>query len=96
MAGGETYGSARVAGPMDDQSQDLVTVFDTSDPALLPVIKSLLQGAGIPFLVQGEEAMSMLPVGEIVGPFTKRGLAARVMVKPEDAEAAAELLADLL
>ena len=81
---------------MDDHSQDLVTVFDTSDPALLPVIKSLLQGADIPFLVQGEEAMSMLPVGEIVGPFTKRGLAARVMVKPEDAEAAAELLGDLL
>ncbi len=81
---------------MDDQPADLVAVFDTSDPALLPVIKSILQGADIPFLVQGEEAMSMLPVGEVIGPFTKRGLAARVMVKPEDAEAATELLSDLL
>ena len=80
---------------MDDQPADLVTVFDTTDPALLPVIKSILQGADIPFLVQGEEAMSMLPVGEVIGPFTKRGLAARFMVKPEDAEAASELLTDL-
>ncbi len=81
---------------MDDQPADLVTVFDTSDPALLPVIKSILQGADIPFLVQGEEAMSMLPVGEVMGPFTKRGLAARIMVKQEDAEAATVLLSDLL
>ena len=80
---------------MDQEPADLVTVFDTSDPALLPVIKSLLQGAEIPYLVQGEEAMSMLPIGEIVGPFTKRGLAARFMVRKEDAEAAVELLAEL-
>ena len=80
---------------MEHEPADLVTVFDTSDPALLPVIKSLLQGADIPFLVQGEEAMSLLPVGEIMGPFTKRGLAARVMVRSEDAEAATELLSDL-
>ena len=32
---------------------------------------------------------------EIVGPFTKRGLAARFMVRKEDAEAAVELLAEL-
>ncbi len=80
---------------MDDQPADLVTVFDTSDPALLPVIKSILQGAGIAFLVQGEEAMSLLPIGEVIVPFTKRGLAARFMVKPEDAEAATELLREL-
>ncbi len=82
--------------PMDEHPSDLVAVFDTSDPALLPVVKSLLQGADIPFLVQGEEAMSMLPVGEVLGPFTKRGLAARIMVRPEDSEAATELLCDLL
>jgi len=80
---------------MDDQHSDLVRVFDTSDPALLPVIKSLLRGAGILYLVQGEEAMSMLPVGDIVGPFAKRGLAARIMVKREDSEAATELLREL-
>ena len=80
---------------MNDTHDDLVPIFDTSDPALLPVIKSLLMGAGIPYLVQGEEAMSMFPVGEIIGPFTKRGLAARILVKPEDVEAATELLREL-
>jgi hypothetical protein len=80
---------------MDHDPAELVAVFDTSDPALLPVVKSLLQGADIPFLVQGEEAMAMLPVGEISGPFSRGGLAARIMVRGEDAEAATELLADL-
>ena len=80
---------------MDNENTELVAVFDTSDPALLPLIRSLLQGADIPFLVQGEEAMSMLPVGELLGPFAQRGLAARYIVKKEDAEAASELLADL-
>ena len=79
-----------------DDTRDLVTVFDTSDPSLLPVIKSILLGADIRFLVQGEEAMSMLPVGEVIGPFTKRGLAARVQVRAEDAEVAQALLNDLL
>lgn len=80
---------------MDDQSADLVPVFDTSDPALLPVIKSLLQGAGIAYLVQGEEAMSLFPVGEIIGPFAKRGLAARILVRARDLEPATELLSEL-
>ena len=80
---------------MDHDPADLKTVYETSDPALVPVIKSLLQGADIPFLVQGDEAVAMLPVGEVAGPFSKSGMAARFMVKSEDAEAAAELLNDL-
>jgi len=81
---------------MDKQGDDLVPVFDTSDPALLAVIKSLLQGAGIAHLVQGEEAMSLFPVGDIVGLFSKRGLAARIMVRAEDLEPATELLRELM
>ena len=80
---------------MGNEDGDLVPVFDTSDPALLLVIKSLLQGAEIPFLVQGEAAMSMLPIGQLIGPFAKRGLSARFLVKPADAEAASELLSEL-
>lgn len=80
---------------MGEARDDFVAVFDTADPALLPVIKSLLRGSAIEFLVQGEEAMSLYPIGEVVGPFTRRGLAARVMVKPADAEAAKELLKEL-
>lgn len=80
---------------MSEEPGDLVSVFDTADPALLPVIKSILSGAEIDFMVQGEEAMSLFPIEEGLGPFKKRGLAARVLVRPEDAEAAKELLSDL-
>ena len=74
-------------------ARDLVTVLETADVNLLAVIKSLLDGAEIPYLVQGEEALSMLPVGQIGGPFARRGLAVAVMVPEEHAEAASALLA---
>lgn len=79
---------------MSDASE-LVAVFETADPSLLPVAESLLGGAEIEFWVQGGEAMSLLPVGELLGPFTRRGLAARILVKPEDAEFARDLLREL-
>jgi hypothetical protein len=74
---------------------DLVPVFETADPSLLPVAQSLLGGAEIAFWVEGDEAMSLLPVGDLLGPFTRRGLAARILVRPEDAEFARGLLQDL-
>lgn len=77
---------------MSEGELGLVTVLETWDPALLAVVKSVLQGSAIDYVVEGEEAMSLLPVGEMLGPFTRRGLAVRVKVRPEDAGAARELL----
>ena len=74
--------------------QDLVTVLETADVNLLAVIKSILDGAEIPYLVQGEEALSMLPVGQLGGPFARRGLGAAVMVPEEHAETARALLSE--
>ena len=74
--------------------EDLVTVLLTADVNLLAVVKSVLKGAGIPCFIQGEKALNLLPVGHLVGPFTRRGLAAAVMVKPEHAEAARVLLSE--
>ena len=81
--------------PPDDTNdpRDLVTVFETADVNLLTIIKSVLDGAEIPYLVQGEEALSLLPVGRMGGPFARRGLAAAIMVPREHAEYASELLA---
>ncbi len=56
------------------------------------MIKSILDGAEIPYLIQGEEALSMLPVGQLGGPFARRGLGAAVMVPAEYADTAQELL----
>ena len=73
-------------------SNDLVTVLETADINLLAVIKSILDGSAIPYLIQGEEALNLLPVGKLGGPFARRGLGAAVMVPPEHAEVARELL----
>jgi len=73
-------------------SEDFVTVLETADISLLAVVKSIFDGAAIPYLIQGDEALSLLPVGRLGGPFARRGLGAAVMVPPEYAETARELL----
>lgn len=75
--------------------EDLVDVFDTSDVSLLPVVKSVLEAAGIPFFVQGDEALGVLPVGRVgVGGFSAEGhgLAATILVPRSRAEEVRELL----
>lgn len=79
----------------DTEHQDLVTILETSDINLLAVVKSVLQGAEIPFLVQGDEALGLLPMANIGGPFSKRGLGVAVMVSAGDEAAALELLSEV-
>ncbi len=77
---------------------DLVQVFEATNVAVLPVVKSLLRSAEIPFLVQGDEAMSVLPVGNMgLGPLTNKGhgLAALVLVPKDREEEARALLTEL-
>ncbi len=75
--------------------EDLVTIMETADVNLLVVIKSILQGAEIPFLVQGDEALSLLPLAQLGGPLSRRGLGVAIMVATEDVEAARELLSEV-
>ena len=70
---------------------DYVSVFETGDPALLPVVTSLLQSAGIPFVTQGEGAMGVLPLGVFSERFYGRALAVRIEV-PAGREAEARAL----
>lgn len=46
---------------------DLVTVIATSDPALLPVLRSLLVSAGIPCFARGELLQEFLGWGRMMG-----------------------------
>ncbi|MDX1644599.1 MAG: DUF2007 domain-containing protein [Thermoanaerobaculia bacterium] len=78
-----------------ERQGEMIVVYEVWDPALLPIVKSLLQSAEIPFFVQGEEAMSLFPVGRMIGPFAKRGMAAAVMVPAEHLEAAREALREV-
>ena len=67
-------------------------VLSTAEVGLLPVVRSVLHGAGIPFVVQGEHALAQLPAGALAGLFARRGLEARVLVPAEHADAARALL----
>ena len=78
--------------------EDLVAVLDTGDVSILPVVKSVLRAAGIPYLVQGDESMGVLPVGKIgVAGISSggHGLAAMILVPRDREEEARALLTEL-
>ena len=61
-------------------------VLRTADRALLPVVQSVLNGAGIPFSIAGDEAAALLPVA------TARHLSVIIRVPANLAEEARGLL----
>ena len=83
--------------PPEEPDADLVPVFETADVSLLPIVKSLLDSAEIPCVVQGEEALSVLPVGRWGAGISQsgRGLAATIRVEKGRARDAEELLRPL-
>ncbi len=72
----------------------LVQVFRTTNAAVLPVVKSLLDSAGIEYFVQGEEALGLIPVGAAGSAVSRASLGAIVHVREEDAASVREMLAD--
>lgn len=69
-------------------------MLETTNPGLLAIAKSLLDGADIPHLVQGDEAMSLFPLGAFgKGPF-RHGVGAVVRVPSRHAQDAVALLED--
>lgn len=72
-----------------------VTVFESADASLLPVVESLLDSAGIPFLVQGGETSGgLFPLGSIGGGPDERLLGAVIKVPEEHVEEAVALLVE--
>ncbi len=76
---------------------ELIAVFETADPALLPIAKSVLKAAEIPFYVQGDEALGLLPVGRFATGLTQKGqgMVAIVHVTKDHEERAKEVLTPL-
>ena len=76
------------------ESPEYVVVWETTDSSVLPVVKSVLAAAGIPYFVEGEEAMGMLPTGAIGGTHSTlgKGIAARILVPIAAREEAEQLL----
>ena len=72
-----------------------VDVFRTVDVSTLAVVKSVLDSAGITYVVQGESALTLLPVAPLWGGFGSAGVAAVIQVPEEEAEEALELLQEV-
>lgn len=77
------------------QEGDFVQVFQTADASLLPVVKSVLDGAGISYIVQGDEAQGLYPFGSLGGGSDKRLLAAVVLVPAARKQAAEAVLKEI-
>lgn len=77
--------------------REFVPVFETADPALLPLVESLLDLADIPYMIQGREAQALLPLGPANTGISMsgKGLAAKVLVDRERLAEARELLEKL-
>jgi hypothetical protein len=72
--------------------EDFAVLLRTSDVALLMIIKSLLDSAGIQYMVQGAEDFRMLPLGSPGGFFNPSALGAAIRVRREDLADARQLL----
>jgi len=83
--------------PAPDPHRELVAVFKTTDSIMLPVVKSLLDSAGIEYVSQGEEALGILPLGQAGSKVVRASWAwgATILVAKEDEASVKEMLAAL-
>lgn len=56
-----SYLATEAVGATDTTETTYEEVFETAEPDVLPVIKSLLDGAGIPWASHGESLMNLFP-----------------------------------
>jgi hypothetical protein len=74
---------------------ELELVFETSDPSEVAIIRSILDGAGIPSLVRGEEEFDALRGARSAFRFNPRGGVVRFLVPFSRAEEARALLTEV-
>jgi hypothetical protein len=73
--------------------QDDVPVFTATDPAMLPVIESLLDASGIPYVVSDDVSQDFMSWGRLIAGYSPVTGPPVVRVPAEHAEAARELIA---
>jgi hypothetical protein len=74
---------------------DLVTVFESSDIALLALAKAVLDQAGIRYIVQGEGLQDLFGMGRIGTGFNLITGPPRIRVTADNVERARHILAEL-
>ena len=71
---------------------NLVTVYETSDPDMVPIIKSLLDGAEIPYSLEGSSMVDLFPAQPMQPIMTDHKGELKVEVPADRAEEATALL----
>ncbi len=79
-----------------EDHENLVTVFETGNEAIVAVVKSILDEAKIRYLAQGEGVQDLFGVGVIGTGFNPITGPVVFQVMPEDANYARELLKDIV
>ena len=69
-----------------DTDRDLVIVFESSNGALVVVARALLEGAGIPFVAQGETVQDYIGAGRFPGGYNLATGPVPFLVERRDAE----------
>jgi Putative prokaryotic signal transducing protein len=87
---------ALVAKPLEEHGEthhpDLVTIYTAGNTALVPVIESVLRGAGIEFLVKSDRVQDLFGWGRIGLGYNAITGPVQIQVTTDDREAAEELL----
>lgn len=78
--------------PVPEAHQEYVTVLETSDLSVIPVLKMALESAGIPFRTRGEGLMDIFPLETLGAPFHSSAGEVEIQVPTDRAEEARELL----
>ena len=86
--------TGRPAPPADPNIQ-LVTVFSAGDPALIALVRSLLDGEGIEYAVRADDVQDLFGWGRVGASFNVVTGPAEFLVREEDAGRAMELLKDI-
>ena len=74
---------------------DLVTVYETGDPAAIALAKSLLESAGIEFIAKGDTIQDVIGLGRFPGGTNLLTGPVEFQVSPKDAAKAKSILSDL-
>jgi hypothetical protein len=91
----ESFPLPRQQSDQGEHDLKLVTVFESGDPALIALAKSLLESAGIRFLTQGEGIQDLFGWGRAPGSFSIVAGPVRFQVNEQDVKEARAVLEDL-
>ena len=89
---GTAEGAAGFAEDSAETETNYEEVFETSEPDVLPVIKSALDAAGIPWATDGEALMNLFPSEAMSSVTVSDGAEVRIFVPESRAEEARALL----